>query len=163
MKNEGPNVFGQMPAVPKFLASLLLMLALSVTAAAQNRKISIDMQNVTVKEFFAEIEKRSDYTFAYNNSEIDLAARVSVRAVDEEIVAVVDRTLAPQRLRARIEGNRVVLSPGRAAVPPPLLHEAREGRKDDQRSRYRRFGRADRRGQRDRQGDEHRQRDRHLG
>jgi len=84
-----------MPAVPKFLASLLLMLALSVTAAAQNRKISIDMQNVTVKEFFAEIEKRSDYTFAYNNSEIDLAARVSVRAVDEEIVAVVDRTPAP--------------------------------------------------------------------
>ena len=160
MKNEGPNVFGRMPAVPKFLASLLLMLALSVTAAAQNRKISIDMQNVTVKEFFAEIEKRSDYTFAYNNSEIDLAARVSVRAVDEEIVAVVDRTLAPQRLRARIEGNRVVLSPGRAAVPPPLLREARE---DDQRSRYRRFGRADRRGQRDRQGDEHRQRDRHLG
>ena len=77
MKNEGPNVFGRMPAVPKFLASLLLMLALSVTAAAQNRKISIDMQNVTVKEFFAEIEKRSDYTFAYNNSEIDLAARVS--------------------------------------------------------------------------------------
>ena len=62
MKNEGPNVFGRMPAVPKFLASLLLMLALSVTAAAQNRKISIDMQNVTVKEFFAEIEKRSDYT-----------------------------------------------------------------------------------------------------
>ena len=119
MKNEGPNVFGRMPAVPKFLASLLLMLALSVTAAAQNRKISIDMQDVTVKEFFAEIEKRSDYTFAYNNSEIDLAARVSVRAVDEEIVAVVDRTLAPQRLRARIEGNRVVLSPGRAAVPPP--------------------------------------------
>ena len=152
-----------MPAVPKFLASLLLMLALSVTAAAQNRKISIDMQDVTVKEFFAEIEKRSDYTFAYNNSEIDLAARVSVRAVDEEIVAVVDRTLAPQRLRARIEGNRVVLSPGRAAVPPPLLREAREGRKDDQRSRYLRFGRADRRGQRDRQRDEHRQRDRHLG
>lgn len=151
-----------MPAVPKFLASLLLMLALSVTAAAQNRKISIDMQNVTVKEFFAEIEKRSDYTFAYNNSEIDLAARVSVRAVDEEIVAVVDRTLAPQRLRARIEGNRVVLSPAGRGTPP-LLREAREGRKDDQRSRYRRFGRADRRGQRDRQGDEHRQRDRHLG
>ena len=25
MKNEGPNVFGRMPAVPKFLASLLLM------------------------------------------------------------------------------------------------------------------------------------------
>ena len=41
---------GECP-VPKFLASLLLMLALSVTAAAQNRKISIDMQNITVKEF----------------------------------------------------------------------------------------------------------------
>ena len=158
MKNEGPNVFGRMPAVPKFLASLLLMLALSVTAAAQNRKISIDMQNVTVKEFFAEIEKRSDYTFAYNNSEIDLAARVSVRAVDEEIVAVVDRTLAPQRLRARIEGNRVVLSPGRAAVPPPSSAKPVKAEKT-----ISGFGRADRRGQRDRQGDEHRQRDRHLG
>ena len=117
MKNEGPNVFGRMPAVPKFLASLLLMLALSVTAAAQNRKISIDMQNVTVKEFFAEIEKRSDYTFAYNNSEIDLAARVSVRAVDEEIVAVVDRTLAPQRLRARV--TAWCSRPAGPRYPPP--------------------------------------------
>ena len=121
MKNEGPNVFGRMPAVPKFLASLLLMLALIGYGGGAGRKISIDMQNVTVKEFFAEIEKRSDYTFAYNNSEIDLAARVSVRAVDEEIVAVVDRTLAPQRLRRVSRVTAWCSRPAgpRYPLPPP--------------------------------------------
>lgn len=120
MKNEGPNLFGRMPFVPKFLVSLLLLLTVSATAMAQSRKISIDIQNVTVKEFITEIEKHSNYTFAYNNSEIDLTARVSVKATDEDIISIVNRVLGPQNLTARIEGNRVLLSPGKAAVPPPL-------------------------------------------
>ena len=60
MKNEGPNLFGRMPFVPKFLVSLLLLLTVSATAMAQSRKISIDIQNVTVKEFITEIEKHSN-------------------------------------------------------------------------------------------------------
>lgn len=119
MKNEGPNLLGRMPFVPKFLVSLLLLLTVSATAMAQSRKISIDIQNVTVKEFITEIEKHSNYTFAYNNSEIDLTARVSAKATNEDIISIVNRVLEPQNLTARIEGNRVLLSPGKAAVPPP--------------------------------------------
>lgn len=110
MKHEGPNLFGRKSLVPKFLVSLVLSLSVAV-AVAQTRTISIDLRNVSVKTFLAEVESRSNYTFAYNNAEIDLAAVVSIKAESEDIVAIVDRVLGPQRLKARIEGNRVILAP----------------------------------------------------
>lgn len=93
MKHEGPNPFGRMPRVPKFLVSLMLALGMVFTAAAQTRVISINLRNVTVKEFLSAIETRSNYTFAYNNADIDLTALVSVRAESEEIVSIVNRVL----------------------------------------------------------------------
>ena len=99
MKHEGPNPFGRMPRVPKFLVSLMLALGMVFTAAAQTRVISINLRNVTVKEFLSAIETRSNYTFegwftdetlkntfAYNTADIDLTALVSVRAESEEIL-----------------------------------------------------------------------------
>ena len=110
MKHEGPNLFGRNSLVPKFLVSLVLSLSVAI-AVAQTRTISIDLRNVSVKTFLAEVESRSNYTFAYNNAEIDLAAVVSIKAESEDIVAIVDRVLGSQNLKARIEGNRVILAP----------------------------------------------------
>ena len=110
MKHEGPNLFGRNSLVPKFLVSLVLSLSVAI-AVAQTRTISIDLRNVSVKTFLAEVESRSNYTFAYNNAEIDLAAVVSIKAESEDIVAIVDRVLGSQHLKARIEGNRVILAP----------------------------------------------------
>ncbi len=127
MKNEGPNVFGRMPAVPKFLASLLLMLALSVTAAAQNRKISIDMQNITVKEFLRR-NRETAITFAYNNSEIDLAARERPGGGRGDRRRRRPHARASAAGAMRIEGKFRIGKLSAAAVP--LLREAREGRKE---------------------------------
>ena len=115
-----------MPRVPKFLVSLMLALGMVFTAAAQTRVISINLRNVTVKEFLSAIETRSNYTFAYNNADIDLTALVSVRAKSEEIVSIVNRVLGPQHLEARIEGNRVLLS---RVARPAAAAENRESQR----------------------------------
>ncbi len=116
-KDERLNFSDRLPAVRRFVVSLVLMLLTALPAAAQNKKITVDLDNVPVREFIKAVESQSGYTFAYNNSEIDLTQRVSVKAADENVVDVVIRALSAQNLTARMEGSRIVVSRKPAAAP----------------------------------------------
>lgn len=107
--------------------SLVLMLLAALPAAAQNKKITVDLDNVPVREFIKTVESQSGYTFAYNNSEIDLTRRVSVKAADENVVDVVIRALSAQNLTARMEGSRIVVSRKPAAARVQTAQPVRGG------------------------------------
>ena len=107
-KDERLNFSDRTPSVRRLVVSLVLMLLAALPAAAQNKKITVDLDNVPVREFIKTVESQSGYTFAYNNSEIDLTRRVSVKAADENVVDVVIRALSAQNLTARMEGSRIV-------------------------------------------------------
>ena len=107
-KDERLNFSDRTPSVRRLVVSLVLMLLAALPAAAQNKKITVDLDNVPVREFIKTVESQSGYTFAYNNSEIDLTRRVSVKAADENVVDVVIRALSAQNLTARMEGSRSV-------------------------------------------------------
>lgn len=109
-KDERLNFSDRTPSVRRLVVSLVLMLLAVLPAAAQNKKITVDLDNVPVREFIKTVESQSGYTFAYNNSEIDLTRRVSVKAADENVVDVVIRALSAQNLTARMEGSRIVVS-----------------------------------------------------
>ena len=119
-KDERLNFSDRTPSVRRLVVSLVLMLLAALPAAAQNKKITVDLDNVPVREFIKTVESQSGYTFAYNNSEIDLTRRVSVKAADENVVDVVIRALSAQNLTARMEGSRIVVSrkPAAARVQP---------------------------------------------
>ena len=119
-KDERLNFSDRTPSVRRLVVSLVLMLLAVLPAAAQNKKITVDLDNVPVREFIKTVESQSGYTFAYNNSEIDLTRRVSVKAADENVVDVVIRALSAQNLTARMEGSRIVVSrkPAAARVQP---------------------------------------------
>ncbi len=114
-KDERLNFSDRTPSVRRLVVSLVLLLAV-LPAAAQNKKITVDLDNVPVREFIKTVESQSGYTFAYNNSEIDLTRRVSVKAADENVVDVVIRALSAQNLTARMEGSRIVVSRKPAAA-----------------------------------------------
>lgn len=109
-RNERLTISGRIPLVRKFVVSLALMLFAALSAAAQSRTITVDLKNVPVKDFITTVETQSGLTFAYNNAEIDLTRRVSVKASSEQLLSVVNRTLGTQNLTARIEGNRIVVT-----------------------------------------------------
>lgn len=115
-KDERLNFSDRTPSVRRLVVSLVLMLLAALPAAAQNKKITVDLDNVPVREFIKTVESQSGYTFAYNNSEIDLTRRVSVKAADENVVDVVIRALSAQNLTARMEGSRIVVSRKPAAA-----------------------------------------------
>lgn len=126
-KDERLNFSVRIPSVRRFVVSLVLMLLTTLPAAAQNKKITVDLDNVPVKEFIKNVESQSGYTFAYNNSEIDLTRRVSIKATDENVVDVVIRALSPQNLTARMEGSRIVVSRKPAAASAQTAQAVRGG------------------------------------
>ena len=98
----------------KKLSVVLAFLVMSLTTmsfAAENRKVSLSLTDVSVKEFFADLEKQSGYSFAYKNSQVDLTSTVSVKAENEDVVALVNRVLESQNLTASIDGTWIILSP----------------------------------------------------
>ena len=153
-KDERLNFSDRTPSVRRLVVSLVLMLLAVLPAAAQNKKITVDLDNVPVREFIKTVESQSGYTFAYNNSEIDLTRRVSVKAADENVVDVVIRALSAQNLTARMEGSRIVVS-----RKPAAARATRKGGGSD-RNGQNDFGRARHRRQRNRLGDQPGQRHR---
>ena len=126
-KDERLNFSDRTPSVRRLVVSLVLMLLAALPAAAQNKKITVDLDNVPVREFIKTVESQSGYTFAYNNSEIDLTRRVSVKAADENVVDVVIRALSAQNLTARMEGSRIVVSRKPAAARVQTAQPVRGG------------------------------------
>lgn len=126
-KDERLNFSDRTPSVRRLVVSLVLMLLAALPAAAQNKKITVDLDNVPVREFIKTVESQSGYTFAYNNSEIDLTRRVSVKAADENVVDVVIRALSAQNLTARMEGSRIVVSRKPAAACVQTAQPVRGG------------------------------------
>ncbi len=126
-KDERLNFSDRTPSVRRLVVSLVLMLLAVLPAAAQNKKITVDLDNVPVREFIKTVESQSGYTFAYNNSEIDLTRRVSVKAADENVVDVVIRALSAQNLTARMEGSRIVVSRKPAAARVQTAQPVRGG------------------------------------
>lgn len=126
-KDERLNFSDRTPSVRRLVVSLVLMLLAALPAAAQNKKITVDLDNVPVREFIKTVESQIGYTFAYNNSEIDLTRRVSVKAADENVVDVVIRALSAQNLTARMEGSRIVVSRKPAAARVQTAQPVRGG------------------------------------
>lgn len=126
-KDERLNFSDRTPSVRRLVVLLVLMLLAALPAAAQNKKITVDLDNVPVREFIKTVESQSGYTFAYNNSEIDLTRRVSVKAADENVVDVVIRALSAQNLTARMEGSRIVVSRKPAAARVQTAQPVRGG------------------------------------
>ena len=158
-KDERLNFSDRTPSVRRLVVSLVLMLLAALPAAAQNKKITVDLDNVPVREFIKTVESQSGYTFAYNNSEIDLTRRVSVKAADENVVDVVIRALSAQNLTARMEGSRIVVSRKPAAARVQTAQPVRGGGGSD-RNGQNDFGRTRHRRQRNRLGDQPGQRHR---
>lgn len=92
------------------LALSFFMLA-SIDASAQVGKVSLDINNVSVKEFFSAIEKQTSYHFSYRDIEIQDKEAVTVSSKDEEIKKLLVRELSQRNLTYRVSGNKIIVTP----------------------------------------------------
>lgn len=82
--------------LPSFArVGLCIICALCITSNvyAQERKANVNVKDVSVKELLKAIEAGSTYTFAYVDTDIDLAKKVTVSASNKDIEAIIKEVL----------------------------------------------------------------------
>ncbi|MCD8182995.1 MAG: carboxypeptidase-like regulatory domain-containing protein [Bacteroides sp.] len=93
---------------------LFLACSISLTYAAgtyaQNTKISIELQNKSVKDVLKEIEKQSGLSFFFNNKHIDVNRRVSVSATQRNVSDILDDVFRGTGVTYSISDKMIVLS-----------------------------------------------------
>ncbi len=110
-----------------FLLSItLIMCMLSGTGIlyAQNGpKVTVKMQNATVRDVLKSIEENTDYAFFYNNADFDAKAKVSVNADNQSVESVIAGILPG--FTCKFENKKIILVKNH-----PISAPAQQVRKD---------------------------------
>ena len=94
-----------------FLSAVLLQL--SAEGFNQEIKLSMQMEDVSVKTVFKEIESMTNYRFVFNDEIIMHLKQVSIDAQDKEIGAILNEILEGSGIEYRVlEDKLIVLAPG---------------------------------------------------
>ena len=95
----------------KLTASLLLATILQAPAkTSSSATFSIHQADITLGEFFEEVEQNSDYTFHYKANEIDTKERVSIDVTDASIHDLLDEAFAGTGISYSIRNSSIILS-----------------------------------------------------
>ncbi|NER13872.1 SusC/RagA family TonB-linked outer membrane protein [Leptobacterium flavescens] len=91
---------------------------------AQN--ISLKMRNVELKTIFTEIEKKSEYSFFYNNSLVDVSKKKSLNVENKEVLDVLSTLLKNTEIDYKIFKKQIILFPKNNVSIGNLLKELLE-------------------------------------
>ncbi|PXV65035.1 TonB-linked SusC/RagA family outer membrane protein [Dysgonomonas alginatilytica] len=84
--------------------------------AKQNISISLNKPQTTVRDVLNEIEKKTDYSFVYNDRLVDANKIVSVKATDKPVSDILDEVFEDSNISYTIVDNQIVLSAGTKEV-----------------------------------------------
>lgn len=90
---------------------LLWVLSLSSLTAgySQNARINLSLKNERIKVLFQEIRKQSDFSFLYNNNELDDNERVSLSVQDKTVGEILDIVLRNRNLDYEIKDRTILI------------------------------------------------------
>ena len=87
--------FENMLRVTLFL--VLFSVVMSDVVSAQNRRVSLNLENVPVMTLFGEIQKQTGYSFVINPRDVQIIGNVSIVVEQEEVTKVLDKVLGPKK------------------------------------------------------------------
>lgn len=90
---------------------LTALLNVSANVYSQNAKLTMNLQNVTIKDVLNEIEKSSSYKFIYRNEFVDVQQVVDIEATEQPLETIMAELFNPDMIAYRVfEGNIVVIT-----------------------------------------------------
>ena len=90
------------------ILSFVIMGTICASAFSQNRDITLNATNVTLKEVIKQIERQSDYTFFYNEDYVDLSKLVSLSVNKKDIGVVLSSLCSQANLNCKFMENNLV-------------------------------------------------------
>lgn len=97
--------------IMKLMTLFLFVAVMQVTAAtyAQNTKLTIVGQNLSIGDIIDRIETQSDYSFFFNSDQIDLKKQINIDADKQLINKILDEILAGSGLTYTINNKLIVI------------------------------------------------------
>lgn len=91
------------------LALIVFSLNISATVYSQETKLSLDVNNQSIKEILFLIENQSEYRFIYESGKINLDKKVSVREKEQTVETILNRLFAKEGIKYEITENNLIL------------------------------------------------------
>lgn len=91
------------------LALIAFSLNISATVYSQKTKLSLDVNNQSIKEILYLIENQSEFRFIYESGKINLDKKVSVREKDQSVETILNRLFAKEGIKYEITENNLIL------------------------------------------------------
>ena len=88
---------------------LFMVMGISAMEAQEDRTITIEQNNVTLKEALNAIEQQGVYSFLIRNNDVDLNSRVSINMRKASIHQVMQHLLKGKEISFTVEGRRVMI------------------------------------------------------
>lgn len=95
----------------RYFSVIILCMAVTTTAVAQTPKVTVNAENVSIKELLQRIEANSQYTFAYVDAEIKTDKIVSVTATNRSIASIIAEVLPGVNME--VKGLKIILTRAR--------------------------------------------------
>lgn len=93
----------------KCLLFVFLLFSATLFSHAQQENISIDKSNVTVKVLLTEIGKTTNYSFMYNNADINENQKISFKVESQPVDEVLEMLAKQLSVTYQINGRQVIL------------------------------------------------------
>lgn len=97
----------------KFTVILLLvsMLHVSAKSFAQSSQLSVNYQQVSVEQIFADLEKNSDYSFVYRKNDLFARKAITYKRRDSDLFDILEDVLDQQNLTYKVNDRIVIILP----------------------------------------------------
>lgn len=111
------NIFKFLKETPLCMKLSVIMLfafaslTLAINSHAQSARVTLNVNNSSLQKVLDEIEKQSDYHFFYNNKQVDISRKVSIKSNQTEIKQVLNQLFAGTNIGYQVLENSIILSP----------------------------------------------------
>lgn len=104
------------------LFSIACSLQISASVYSQETKLSLDVNNQTIKEVLFKIEKQSGFRFIYESEKVNLNKKVSVHVKEQTVETILKRLFAGEGVKYEItENNFILINPSTKNESCPFL------------------------------------------
>ena len=100
---------------------LFFNFSLSAVTFSQQKKVSINLEKVTLKTVFDEIQRQTGYYFVFNSQQAKQIGSVSVQVDGQSVEKVLNDLLQDTGLSYKFEDNIIVIAPDEQEKEQPVL------------------------------------------
>ena len=107
--------------------SILLMvagtLAVSAESYSQGTKLSLNLNDVTIKQVFDAIEQNSEFIILYSDDIVDVSEQVSVDVRDASVEQILDQVFAGSKVGYEINDRQIVITRKTGMERPEVVRQ----------------------------------------